>query len=211
MSGVVCCFMDRGRIGDWGGCYTAAKIQITKKQMIERRREGEGRRRQAGCWRPRNVAGCSRALRAKRSRLQNCHNEWHTLCYARLSRFIIVCFNMRGCQCLLIKIILKMFHLKGVNSFLFCRPKCLIYLLGISHTSSLTSPYLLTGSHTLTTTLVNDFLINTHKSTDSHRHALLVHVRFGVKSRELSLTWGKAKLRVKRGAVSIVTQKCVIQ
>lgn len=156
--------------------------------MIERRREGEGRRRQAGCWRPRNVAGCSRALRAKRSRLQNCHNEWHTLCYARLSRFIIVCFNMRGCQCLLIKIILKMFHLKGVNSFLFCRPKYLIYLLGISHTSSLTSPYLLTGSHTLTTTLVNDFLINTHKSTDSHRHALLVHVRFGVKSRELSLT-----------------------
>lgn len=160
--------MDRGRIGDWGGCYTAAKIQITKKQMIERRREGEGRRRQAGCWRPRNVAGCSRALRAKRSRLQNCHNEWHTLCYARLSRFIIVCFNMRGCQCLLIKIILKMFHLKGVNSFLFCRPKCLIYLLGISHTSSLTSPYLLTGSHTLTTTLFS----LTHTKAQIHTDTL---------------------------------------
>lgn len=86
MSGVVWWFLGRGWIGDWGGCETAAKVQIGKRQMEERGSGREGRR-QAGWWLFRNVLGCTRALRAKWNRLQSCHNEWHAHCYARLSSF----------------------------------------------------------------------------------------------------------------------------
>lgn len=42
----------------------------------DRERVGkEETQRQAGCWLPRNVAGCSAALQAKRNGLQNCHSQ----------------------------------------------------------------------------------------------------------------------------------------
>lgn len=116
----------------------------------DRKTEGEGRRRQAGrqgCWRPRNVAGCSTALRAKLNSLRDCHNEWHTLCYVLfscyLSCFSNVCFNLRSY--LLIKLIRKTGGSEGVRTFSFlsffiCRPKCLIYLLGMSQNSLFSLP-----------------------------------------------------------------------
>lgn len=90
MSAVVWWFLGRGRMRDWGGCYTSSKIQISKKQMKEKREwEGgrKGRKKKAGWWCSRNVLGCSRALRAKRNRLQKCHNKCHIPHWARLPRF----------------------------------------------------------------------------------------------------------------------------
>lgn len=97
MSAVVWWFLGRGRMRDWRGCYTASKIQISKKQMKEKREwEGE-KKKKAGWWRSRNVLGYSRALRAKRIRLQNCHNKWHIPRWARLSTSVMFVSIWKSC------------------------------------------------------------------------------------------------------------------